>query len=500
MISRFQSLKTKSIIFVIIVSIVPVTIISVIGYQTAQEQIQVSFNTGQLRSEAFERGNALRILFEDRIVESLLITTDTRLHELILNPDESSELEKTLKKELSDVGEMHERKSEMISVEIFDNFGKKVFSVDRSEGKVVVPIEQRFFELSKPIIQLSQAENGKRILLLVGPIFENNDQKKPIGIIVAGFDVSLIDRVLLSRSGLGESGETYLVNENMILISESRFIEDAAFDVEVDTLGVRQCLENGKQIEDVYDDYRGIKIHGVTYCAPDLGWVLLAEIDDQEVNAPLVRLTYTYIIVGIIITLTFSVLAAYLVRKKTIPIIELTKATSEVIKGNFDVKVTPKSNDEIGNLQEHFNEMTHSIKTSSSHIKQLKEIDKKKDEFVAMVTHELKNPLTPLGLSCKMLLDGNYGDLNEKQLKAVKRMSQSTETLTKLIEDFLDINRIELNRLKLDKEEIDLKEFLENTIESLKPFTIEKNIDLNLEMKREWKIKCDKKKNYSSDF
>jgi len=220
MVSRFQSLKTKGIIFVIIISIVPVTIISVIGYQTAQEQIQVSFNTGQLRSEAFERGNALRILFEDRIVESLLITTDTRLHELILNPDESSELEKILSQELIAASEMHERKAEMISVEVFDNFRKKVFSIDRSVGEVTVPIEQRFFELSKPIIQLSQAENGKRVLLLVGPIFENNDQTKPIGILVGILDVSIIDRVLLSRSGLGESGETYLVNENMLQVQK----------------------------------------------------------------------------------------------------------------------------------------------------------------------------------------------------------------------------------------------------------------------------------------
>jgi len=389
---------------------------------------------------------------------------------------------------------MHERKAEMISVEIFDSFGKKVLSIDRSVGEVVVPLEQRFFELSKPMIQLTRAENGERILLLVGPIFENNDQEKPIGVIVGILDVSLIDRVLLSRSGLGESGETYLVNENKMLISESRFIEDAAFDVEVDTLGVRQCLENGKEIEDVYDDYRGIKIHGVTYCAPDLGWVLLAEIDDQEVNAPLVHLTYIFIIVGIIITLIFSGLAAYLIRKTILPILELTKATSEVIKGNFDVKVNPKSNDEIGNLQKHFNDMIHAIKTSESHVKKLKEIDEQKDEFVSMVSHELKTPLVPIGLYCQLLLGGKYGDLNEKQLKAIKTISQSNETLTELVKDFLDINRIELKRLELDKQEIDLKEFLEETIEFLKPFTVEKNIDLNLEIKRDWKIKCDQKR------
>ena len=101
--SKFSSLIIKGMMFTLMITIIPITIIALIGFQAAQDQIQASFNPSQLRSEAFERGNALRILFEDRVLQSLLITTDTRFHELILNPDESGEIKEILKQELLDV-------------------------------------------------------------------------------------------------------------------------------------------------------------------------------------------------------------------------------------------------------------------------------------------------------------------------------------------------------------------------------------------------------------
>jgi len=493
--SKFASLRIKGMMFTLMITIIPITIIALIGFQAAQDQIQASFNPSQLRSEAFERGNALRILFEDRVLQGLLITTDTRFHELILNPDDSGEIKEILKQELLDVAKIHEGKAGLISLQVFDIFGNKVLSIDNSAGDVVVPLDQSFFELSKHTIKFGQAENGQRILLLVGPIFENNDQTKRIGILVVVLDISLTDRILLARSGLGDSGETYLVNEEMMLISDSRFIENAAFNVKVDTLGVRNCFEDGQEVEAVYDDYRGILIHGVSYCAPDLGWVLLAEIDEQEVNAPLVNLIYTYIFVGVILIIGSFGLGSYFIRNKIKPILELTKATSKVIEGNYDVQVKPHSKDEIGNLQEHFNKMIHSLQSSTKHIEKLKEIESLKDEFTSMIAHELKSPLTPIIGWVDALRDPDIsGDLTDIQKEAVNAIESNALKLQRVIGDLLDAQKLEMGRMSFSMEKLSVNQVLNQVVKDYQNVSKEKNIQITSKIDEEIVIFSDRKR------
>ena len=79
-----------------------------------------------------------------------------------------------------------------------------------------------------------------------------------------------IDNVLINRSGLGESGEVYIVNNKSLMLSESRFVEDAIFKQQVDSVGVQKCFNEGEEHVGFYPDYRGVPIYGSSYCADDL--------------------------------------------------------------------------------------------------------------------------------------------------------------------------------------------------------------------------------------
>ncbi len=161
--------------------------------------------------------------------------------------------------------------------------------------------------------------------------------------------------------------------------------------------------------------------------------------DTNSQNLMLLQILFGILIIGIL------VLVLYFVARILSPISALTQATSEIEKGNLDVSVKRKGNDELSVLSDSFNSMVNSIKrynerqselTKALEFKndELTETEKDlrraneelvntetaKEEFLSMISHELKTPLTPLKMYAEMLLTiRSVGELNEKQLKAM---------------------------------------------------------------------------------
>lgn len=108
----------------------------------------------------------------------------------------------------------------------------------------------------------------------------------------------------------------------------------------------------------------------------------------------------------------------------------------------------------------------------------LKELDKLKDEFLNMTSHELKNPLTPILSYLDMLSKGSLGELSPKQKGAVDIVSRNTERLKRLIFDILDIAKLESKRMKFDMQKVDLEKIIKNLMNDMQPFAQEKNIKI----------------------
>src|SRR5947207_6587615 len=89
---------------------------------------------------------------------------------------------------------------------------------------------------------------------------------------------------------IGETGETYIVNHNKLMITESRFVKDSVLKVKVDSEPVRVALSQGKELTGDYQDYRGRTVSGASTVIPETGWVVLTEIDFTQAFAPLQRL------------------------------------------------------------------------------------------------------------------------------------------------------------------------------------------------------------------
>src|SRR5258706_915990 len=124
---------------------------------------------------------------------------------------------------------------------------------------------------------------------------------------------------------IGETGETYIVNRNKLMITESRFVKDSVLNVKVDSEPVRVALSQGKELSGDYQDYRGRKVSGASTVIPETGWVMLTEIDFTQAFAPLQRLERALLP----LTIGLACLLAFLAWKFTRQIVRPLEALND---------------------------------------------------------------------------------------------------------------------------------------------------------------------------
>jgi signal transduction histidine kinase len=113
-------------------------------------------------------------------------------------------------------------------------------------------------------------------------------------------------------------------------------------------------------------------------------------------------------------------------------------------------------------------------------ISMLKAMDRMKSDFVAMVSHELRAPLTSVEQQLSVILAGIIGEVNERQKEMLGRAKERTHALLTLINDLLDLSKIEAGFVIQKKEPTQITEVLEKVIELLRHEAEKKNISLRL--------------------
>lgn len=175
--------------------------------------------------------------------------------------------------------------------------------------------------------------------------------------------VSRTDRV--SRMTLLERYETsdiYLVNNGYTMVTPSRYVQNVNLLQKVDTLPVRECLENGKEIREEYDNYQGNRVLGGAMCFKDDGLVLVVEVQKDEIFAPLYALIRTVFAGGFAMLVFIMLVAIFFVRDPLARIGDVISVAKQVEEGNLDAQVAVRSKDEIGLLASAFNSMISSIR------------------------------------------------------------------------------------------------------------------------------------------
>ncbi len=172
----------------------------------------------------------------------------------------------------------------------------------------------------------------------------------------------------------------------------------------------------------------------------------------------------TQSIIGIDLAVFAMVLV--IIRKSLTPLGNITRAISRVKEGVYGEKIEYTSSDEIGELASSFNTMSETIRIKEE---EAKRTDIAKDEFLAMITHELKTPLVPIQGYADILLSGYLGNLTEKQRERIAIMKSSATSLLQLISDLLDAQKLELGQLRIKKSPADIHATVAKSIQTLNP-------------------------------
>lgn len=112
----------------------------------------------------------------------------------------------------------------------------------------------------------------------------------------------------------------------------------------------------------------------------------------------------------------------------------------------------------------------------------LKELDKLKDDFVSVASHELRTPMTAIKSYLWMALAGKAGEINEKLEKYLDRAYVSTDRLINLVNDMLNVSRIESGRITVNKQSMDIPKLSEEVAEEVKPRALERGLSVSVQM------------------
>ena len=154
-------------------------------------------------------------------------------------------------------------------------------------------------------------------------------------------------------------------------------------------------------------------------------------------------------------------------------------------------RLTNAVNSKTRELEESNKQLRVSAEQISEQANQLREADIKKSEFSAMITHELKTPLVSIIGYGSMLLNGKLGELSPGQKQKFQIMYKNAQRLTELIQDILDVQKLELGELHLNIKQESARDIIEHSINSLKPQAESKNVRLSNSLKSDLKLECD---------
>jgi len=176
------------------------------------------------------------------------------------------------------------------------------------------------------------------------------------------------------------------------------------------------------------------------------------------------------------------------------PIKYLYESTKQIAKKNFSNKVPILSKDELGIISKQFNIMSEELATFYNKLKnkvkeatsglekankKLREMDKKKSEFVAIVAHDLRTPITSIMGFADTLTDKEFKLTIQEKEEYLNIIRYESHRLSRLIADFLDISKIEDNRMGLDIKKKNVSELIRKALNSIN--TKAKGVTLSLE-------------------
>jgi signal transduction histidine kinase len=196
------------------------------------------------------------------------------------------------------------------------------------------------------------------------------------------------------------------------------------------------------------------------------------------------NILYSAALIGLITLLLFSatVIIAYLLVRNIVvsPLKNLSNAFEKLKNKDYNVQLGDTRISELRNVFQSFNAMSAKVKEAEEKITEelnrTKQLDKIKSEFISVAAHQLRTPLSAVKWTLKMIIDGDLGSLNAEQKTFLMQGYQTNERTIRLVNDFLNVVRIEEGRFGYELTSIHIEDLIDNIIQEFTHRVKEKGI------------------------
>ena len=536
------SLSTKIVFLVICISVVSIIALATISINISQQALKKDA-AQRLNVIASDRMQTMKNIWNlqmeqvdslasDHDIQALLVLRQSSNNNLSNDQDQN---EKALVTKIRDdtfqrFRSLTDKDSALAIIQLIDNNGELVTS---SKGNSLSDFDNREFaleimknyqqdrlvggKLSNSFYTVAyNANEAAAVLVIMAPVFDPDSfaDGSPvlvqIGSVVVFKDIENANSILGDKRFMGETGESYLVDRNGLMLTNSRFDESARYQQVVGSVPVEACFKNGADINAAqYISYRDKLVFGTSQCERNIGVTLLAEQDNAELFSPIVSLQNQYLVIILGIICAAALVSFYLSLSILRPLQMLRSIMKKVQSGTFQ-KADIIRGDEIGDLSNSFNSMVDELEIRAKKLKLRNDIlelmsarlgaqaealakaDKEKEEFSTMISDELKRFVIPIIGYCELILDGSLGEIGKKPKEKVEIMLERAWSLQNLVQNILDVRRLDSGILKMNvQRDVSVNWLVQQCVDRVGAIARSKGIAIDVETDERIKLDCD---------
>jgi len=345
-------LKRMLIILFLAVSLIPIAVIGYMGYQSGKSAVD-SLMSGSFAAIADSREFNIATLLELRKQQAEMFAAKKIVQNFVEDcnrRDRGETVDEAALKEVAAELAGSEFSSIMkitpyYELMVLGASGKVLVSNDRfsPEGTDMSKDEVFLRGLKEAFIAdvAFDQKTGKPFYGAVAPVFlHDSGQKTVIGVVMGKLNPMALNSIVANNASLGKTGESYIVNRNGLMITESRMVKDAVLNQKVDTEPVKLFRTQKKNMAGVYRDYRGTLVLGASEGDHidkefGLGWTVVVEMDASEAFAAAEELRKRILLLslglGFLIAVIAWVVAGSIAGKIQNAVNQITSAGTEIL-------------------------------------------------------------------------------------------------------------------------------------------------------------------------